>query len=134
MKVQHVPIEWVPQTWPLVEPYLVEALKHAQGDYTLEHMQVYLTTGQKLLLVATEDSVVHGAAVIEMFNRPTKRVAYVSAIGGRLISSRDTFQQLKELVASFGATAIEGAARESVARLWRRYGFEEKYRIVGAKL
>jgi hypothetical protein len=33
-----------------------------------------------------------------------------------------------------GATAIEGAARESIARLWQRYGFKEKYRIVGVKL
>ena len=29
---------------------------------------------------------------------------------------------------------IEGAAREAVARLWTRYGFTEKYRIVGVKL
>lgn len=134
MKIQHVPVEWVPQTWPLVEPYIAEALKHAQGDYTVEHMQVYLTTGQKLLLVATEDNTIHGCAVLEMFNRPTQRVAYVSAIGGHLVTSRDTFEQLKTIVASFGATAIEGAARESVARLWKRYGFEEKYRIVGVRL
>jgi len=34
----------------------------------------------------------------------------------------------------FGATYIEGAARESIARLWTRYGFTEKYRIVGVQI
>jgi hypothetical protein len=58
----------------------------------------------------------------------------VTTIGGRLISSLDTFEQLKQLMKAFGATALEGAARESIARLWGRYGFAEKYRIVGVKL
>lgn len=134
MKVQHVPIEWVPQTWPLVEKYIADALEYAKGEYTPEHIQVLLTTGQRLLIVATENEVVHGCAVLELFNRPTQRVAHITAIGGKLISSRDTVMQLKMLVASFGATSLEGAARESVARLLRRYGFEEKYRIVGVQL
>jgi hypothetical protein len=55
-------------------------------------------------------------------------------MGGKLITNKETFQQFSDLLKAFGATAIEGAARESIARLWKRYGFEEKYRIVGAKL
>jgi 3-methyladenine DNA glycosylase/8-oxoguanine DNA glycosylase len=61
-------------------------------------------------------------------------VAFISTIGGRLISNPDTFEQLKVFVLSQGATVIEGAARESIARLWTRYGFAEKHRIVGVKL
>jgi len=38
------------------------------------------------------------------------------------------------LVKSFGATRIRGVARESIARLWKRYGFEERYILVEAKL
>ena len=43
-------------------------------------------------------------------------------------------EQLKKLLGTFGATCIEGAERESIARLWSRYGFEEKYRIVGVRI
>jgi hypothetical protein len=55
-------------------------------------------------------------------------------MGGKLITNKETFQQFSDLLKAFGATAIEGASRESTARLWTRYGLEEKYRIVGAKL
>ncbi len=134
MKIQHVPTEWVPQTWPLVEKYIANALEYCKGEYTPDQIQVLLSIGQRILIVAVDDGVIHGAAVLELFNRPAARVAHIVAIGGKLISSEDTLAQLKALVASFGATCLEGAARESVSRLWRRYGFEEKYRIVGVKL
>jgi hypothetical protein len=86
------------------------------------------------LLVAVDGETIHGAAAVEFFNRPNDRVAFITAIGGKLVSNEDTFAQLKALMLSMGATTIEGAAREAIARLWSRYGFEEKYRIVGVKL
>jgi hypothetical protein len=134
MNVESVPIAWVPRVWPLVRDYLASALEHSKGDYSVEHAQAYLTSGQWILLVATEGETIHGAAAVEFFNRPNARVAFITAIGGKLISSQESFAQLKTILASFGATSIEGAARESIARLWSRYGFEEKYRIVEVKL
>jgi hypothetical protein len=134
MKVQHVPLEWVPRVWPLVKDHIATAMEHSKGDYTVDHIQAYVASGQWLLLVAAEGETIHGAATVELFNRPNSRVAFITAIGGKLISSQETFAQLKALLASFGATTIEGAARESIARLWSRYGFEEKYRIVEFKL
>lgn len=134
MKVQHVSTEWVARTWKDVAPFLSSALEHASGEYTVEHAQALVSAGLWLLVVAHEDGVIHGAATVEFLNRPTQRVALVTAIGGRLISSEDTFKQLSELLKTFGATHIEGAARGSIARLWARYGLQEKYRIVGAAL
>ena len=52
----------------------------------------------------------------------------------KLISNKDTFRQFKDLLKANGATKIQGAARESIARLWSRYGFEERYRIVETKI
>jgi hypothetical protein len=134
MNVQHVPLEWVPKTWPLVKDHLASAMGHSKGDYTVDHVQVYVTSGQWILLVATDGETIHGAATVEFFNRPGARVAFITAVGGKFISGKETIDQFKALLASFGATSIEGAARESVARLWSRYGFEEKYRIVEFKL
>lgn len=135
MKVQHVPLEWVNRTWDMVEGYIQSALEHANGDYTAEQVKTYLTQGSWTLLVATDDeNKIHGAAVVNFYNRPNDRVAFVVAIGGRLISNQDTFAQLKVYLVAMGATVLEGAARESIAKLWSRYGFSEKYRIVGVKL
>lgn len=134
MKVELVPIEWVNRVWPAVEGYIASALEWSNGEYSVEHARALVTTGQWLLLIATEGAEVQGAATLSMFNRPTDRVAFITAIGGPGVTSDDMFEQLKVVAASQGATCVEGAAREAIARLWRRYGFEEKYRIVGAKL
>lgn len=135
MKIQHVPVEWVNSTWGMVEGFIAAALEHAKGDYTADQVKTFLVLGQWLLLVAADDdNKIHGAAVINFFNRPDDRVAFIVAIGGKLISNKDTFAQLKEHLIARGATTLEGAARESIARLWERYGLTEKYRIVGVKL
>jgi len=134
MKIQFVPLEWVNRTWPQVEAFVASALEYSQGDYTVDHAKVMATNGQWQLLVATTDEGIEGAALVQFFNRPNDRVCFMIAISGKLITSDETFEQLKTYAASNGATCIEGASRESVARLWTRYGLTEKYRIVGVKL
>jgi hypothetical protein len=134
MKIQHVPVEWVPAVWDRVKAFIASALEHSKGEYSVEHAQAYVTSGQWVLLIATEGEEIFGAATISFFNRPNDRVAFITAIGGKLVSSQDTFTQLKVILAALGATAIEGAAREAIARLWKRYGFEEKYRILGVTI
>lgn len=134
MRIERVDVGHVHQAWPLVEGHIASALEYAKGDYTLESVKVLVATGQWLLLVAVDDEGVHGAATLMFHSRPHDRVAFITTIGGKLISNEETFGQLKEMLRMLGATCIEGAARESIARLWSRYGFEEKYRIVGVKL
>jgi hypothetical protein len=87
------------------------------------------------LVVAVDDEgAIHGAATVSFLNYPNDRVAFITFIGGKLISNKDTFEQFKNLLKANGATKIQGAAREAIARLWSRYGFEERYRIVETKI
>lgn len=134
MKIQHVDVNYTNQLWPQVEKFIAAALAY-QDDYTLEHVKVYVTNGTWTLVVAIDDAgVVHGAATIQFYNRPKDRVAFVVTMGGKLITGQETYQQFSNLLKAFGATYIEGASRESAARLWQRFGLQEKYRVVGAKL
>ena len=134
MIVNVVPKEAVPAIWDKVAPFLADGLEYAQGECTLEHLQVYLSEGSWMLLVYNEGAEVRGASVVQFFNRPAQRIAYIVVAGGYLCTTKDTFEQMRAIFKKFGATHIEGAARESAARLWRRVGLKEKYRIVGAKL
>lgn len=123
------------QAWPLVESFLAEALKWGEDDYTAEQAKTYLAKGEWMLIVAVdEENTIHGAAAISFNNMPNDRIAFVVAIGGKLISNQDTYAQFTALLKAHGATKIQGAARESIARLWTRYGFKERYRIVEAKI
>jgi hypothetical protein len=131
LTVRHISVQYIAQAWPLVEKYLSDAVAWGGGDYSLEQVQVYLSQGNWVLLAAVdEQGAVHGAATVTFLNYPNDRVAFITFIGGKLISNKDTFGQLKDLLKANGATKIQGAARESIARLWSRYGFEERYRIV----
>lgn len=134
--IQPVPIQYFHQTWPLVEKFLADAIKWGDDDYTIEQAKVNLSNGTWLLLVAADEQKnIHGASIINIFNMPNDRIAFVIAIGGRLISTKEAFEQFCQLLKAHGATKIQGAARESVARLWaKKYNFRERYRIVEAKI
>lgn len=134
MNLQRVDVAHAHQVWPVVEGFIADALAFSRGDYTVDQAKTMVVMGHWTLVVAVEDNTVHGAATISFSSRPNDRVAFITTTGGRFVTSPETFAQLKELVASFGATYIEAAARESMARMLSRYGFEEKYRIVGVKI
>ena len=135
LQVRHVAQQFIAQTWPLVEEYLAAAQEHCADEYTLDQIKVFLSSGQWLLVVAVDEkNSIHGAATVSFVNYPNDRVAFVTFIGGKLISSPDTFEQLKDILKRYGATKIQGAARESIARLWQRFGFEERYIIVETKI
>jgi len=131
MNIQHVPSQHVAQTWPLVEAYMGESQKQSKGDYTLEQIKLLVLTGGWLLLVATdEDNKVHGAMTVEFSNRPNHRVAFITGTGGKSIINEETFKQLEDICRANGATSIECAARDSMAKLLDRFGFKDKYRII----
>ena len=127
--VRPVDTVYVSQTWPLVEGFIKEALDKGisagAGNYKLEHIQSFLTNGQWLLVVAVDaDNKVHGAATISFLNYPLHRVAFITTIGGHLITNPESFEQFKLLLKSRGATKIQGMVRESMARLCNRYGLK----------
>jgi len=133
--IQPVAVNFTNQTWPLVEKYIAEAQKYGGDDYTLDQIKVYVNTGVWMLVVAVDEvGTLQGAATVNFINYPNDRIAFVTYIGGKLISSQDTFAQFKNVLKASGATKIQGAAREAIARLWRRYGFEERYIIVETKI
>lgn len=135
LSVQQVPLEYVNQVWPVVEPFIANALVHARGDYTIDDARVYATLGQWSLIIGVDDqNVIHGALLVSYYNRPRDRVAFVAAIGGKHIANKENWAQFEAIIKANGATYLEGAARESIVRLWSRYGMEPKYTIVGKDL
>ena len=135
MKLIHIPTHFIAQIWEKVCPFISNALEYAEDDYNVDQVKVYLSTGQwTLIAVANEKEEVVGALTVSFSNRPNDRLAFITTIGGRLISNKDTYVQLSNILKSFGATKVQGAARESVSRLWRKLGFKERYTIVENKL
>ena len=135
LTIQEVPLNFVNQVWPHIEGFIREAMEYSQGEYTAEDARVYCVSGFWVVVVAVDMSnTIRGAALVNYFNRPSNRVAFIMAIGGKLVVNRETWAQFEGILRANGATSLEGAVRESVGRLWRRYGMTPKYTIVGKSL
>lgn len=136
MKIQYVSTEHINLMWPVLEPFIRKSSEAAGvNEYTTDQYKLRLIDGTwKALVFVEDDGVIHGAAVVYFYNRPDARVGFVTAVAGRWLFNKDTFEQLKDYMKANGATVIEGNVRKSVARLWSRYGFKEKYRVVGVSI
>ena len=141
LTVQPVGANYVAQVWPKVEQFLVDALTKDNDApdwsecYNIHHVQGFLASGQWVLLVAAdENNDIHGAATVSFANYPMQRVAFITLIGGHLVSSPETFEQLRALLKGYGATKLQGYGRPAIVRLWKRYGFEPRTTLVEVKL
>jgi len=137
ISVQRVDIQNVSIAWPLVAKYLQSAfdlgddVPDSRKLYSLDNVRQYISSGEWLLIVAVDtDNKVCGAATVSFANFPFHRVAFVTAIGGRLIVSKDTFKQFDDILKQHGATMIQAYGRESIVRLWRRFGFKPRNTLV----
>lgn len=133
MTLVRIPTEQIVRNWAMIEPFLVSGLEWSGGDFNVEHAKVYLTTGQWVLIGVFGEKM-EGALTVSFTNYPNERVAFITAIGGKHITSRHTYDQLRDILKTFGATKIQGSVRQSVARLWRRLGFQERSIIVENRL
>lgn len=141
LSIQYVDTAYVNQVWPMVVGFVEEALSSSPEfpdwyeNYNAHHVQSFLTSGNWLLIVAVSpDGKIHGAATVAFANYPKHRVAFVTTIGGKLVASADTFEQLKQLLKQRGATKIQGYGRDTIVRLWKRFGFEPRLTLVEALL
>jgi hypothetical protein len=133
LSIRPVETTFVQQVWPFVEGYLQSALEKdgTCTDYNIHHVQMFLTSGQWLLLVAAdEDNAVHGAATVSFINYPLSRVAFITTTGGKEIAGPELLAQLKAIVKQHGATKIQAFGRDSMVRLLSKSGFQPRNTLV----
>jgi len=135
LTVKYVQTEHAAQMWPLVEAHIQSAMDHGQGDYTIDQVKLLVCMGQWLLMVAMdEDKQIHGAATASFMNYPNDRVGFITFMGGRLITSQETFKQMCDILKQRGATKVQGTSRPAVVRLWKKYGFYERSILVETRI
>lgn len=131
MELKQVNPRYVCQIWPDIKDMLANALSYSGGEYNIDQLKSMLSSGSKILLVADNNGEIKGAAAVSLDLWPNDHTCFIMAIGGRMITSADMFNQLQAWAKAQGCTKIQGAARESVERLWRqKFKFVERCRIV----
>lgn len=133
--IQHIPVEFVAQTWPLVEKHVASSEQFNGGDYTTDQIKVYLAKGHwRLFAAVDEENNVKGAATVIFQNYPNDRVAFVTTMGGNMMVNEEVLTAFKQALKRFGATKIQGAMRPAMVRLSEQLGFVERYVIVEVKI
>ena len=131
MQVQEIPNQYINAVWPQVEDYIAAALEHSDNEVSLPEAKTYLIQGVWTLYGAIDSAnEIHGVIAIHYFNRTDNRVAFVTAIGGKLLTNKELFSQLGDILRANGATCIEGAVRDSLVRLWSRIGARKKSNLI----
>jgi hypothetical protein len=134
MNIYRISPDQIAQRWQAIAPFIADSLAHSGGDFTIDQVRLYLSSGQWLTLGVFDGNDMLGVIAVQFTNMPNDRVAFITAIGGKNITNSDTFQQFQAILKAHGATKIQGGVRESVARLWRRLGFSQRYILVEHKL
>lgn len=143
MKINVRPVEaqFVHRIWPRVKQYIDVALEEGVPydkeflPYNSDHILSFLASGQWLLIVGIdEQGEIHGAGTLSFINQPLYRAAVITAIGGKLVTNKDTLEQLRDIAKNYGATVLQAYCRDSMVRLLGRLGFEPHNRLVEQKL
>lgn len=111
----------IQQTWPQIEAFFNACKPHETGEISVEQMKVMLSRGEYQLMLFNGLNGVIGALIVSFINYPNDRVFFVHAISGK--TTRQCVSDMFDFARQQGATTVRGQARDSVARLWKRYGF-----------
>ena len=113
--------------WPAVSALVAQAIPYGRGEYTLEDIREGLRSGNMLAVAKVIDNQVEFVLTCVVAQYPRKRVLYVQYGAGR--GGADLKEKLIEVARVLKCDWIETRCRESVARLYRRLGFDVAYNV-----
>jgi hypothetical protein len=133
MIVQFVEPNIVITIWEQVKPYIEKALEHTD-DYNADQVKVFLVNGSWSLLVVVDAEKICGVLTVSVENGVNHRTAMITTISGKGIINKEAINQLLNLLKANRITRLQGYARDSLVRLYQRFGLEKKANLVEFKL
>ena len=114
--------------WPQIGALVASALPYGRGEYALEDIRDGIARGEMFAAgVVNERAEVEFVVTCSIATFPQKQVLYVQYGAGRGgIRAKDA---LIAAARTLNCDWIETCCRESVARLYRRAGFDDAYRV-----
>ena len=114
--------------WPQIGALIASAIPYGRGEYTLEDIRDGIKCGQMFAVgCVSKDGEVEFVVTCSIVTFPRKQVLYVQYGAGRGgVRAKDA---LTAAAKTLECDWIETRCRESVARLYRRAGFDDGYRV-----
>ena len=114
--------------WPQIGALVASAMPYGRGEYTLDGIREGIGSGQMFAAGCVNDrSEVEFVVTCTVAHFPRKKVLYIQYGAGRGVArAKDA---LIAAARTLACDWIETRCRESVARLYRRAGFDDAYRV-----
>jgi hypothetical protein len=128
--VSLVPVEYVDQVWPTVEPYVVKALKYASGKYQPEDVRNLVVEYGYPLWVAFDDEGIKGAVITRFVQYPRKKYLFLEFCGGRdgFSWKAPMLSVLRSWATDNDCDGIEGAGRDGWQKVFEKDGYKPTLR------
>lgn len=121
--------------WPQVVGMLEKGMHRGDGEIDMAQMRLLLVQGRAELVMNLADNGPDMAVVFQYIDHPNYRVAHIMAIGG-IPSAKKSEQEIlhRWLKHERGCSKLQACCTPAVARLCRRNGMTETYRVVRTTL
>jgi hypothetical protein len=128
--VSLVPVEYIDEVWPTVEPYVVKALKYASGKYEPEDVRDLVVRYGYPLWVAFDDEGIKGAVITRFVQYPRKKYLFLEFCGGRdgFSWKAPMLSVLRSWAADNDCDGIEGAGRDGWQKVFEKDGYKPTLR------
>ena len=125
-----VPVEYVDQVWPTVEPYVIKALKYASGKYQPEDVRNLVVEYGYPLWVAFDDEGIKGAVITRFIQYPRKKYLFLEFCGGRdgFSWKAPMLSVLRSWATDNDCDGIEGAGRDGWQKVFEKDGYKPTLR------
>ena len=122
--------------WPLVEEYLIAALKHGLGEYSIEDIKKSCKSRDMQLWVNFDKEGVQGAFVTKISKYPQKNILCVLLLGGNeFMKWRD---EADALLNAFGkennCEYVELFGRKGWGKILKDINYEEQTRLFAKEI
>lgn len=113
--------------WPQIGAHVAAALPYGRGEYALEDVREGIARGEMFAIGVAAGGGVEFVATCTVAHYPRKRVLYIQYGAGR--GGARAQEALIAAARTLACDWIETRCRLSVARLYRRAGFDVGYTV-----
>ena len=125
----------LPQVWPTAAPLLQKAIDLDPDLNKIEMVEYAVRTGRTFLLVWDEPNEgITGAAVVDIIDYPTERVAHGNLMGGKAIVRPHVIEELYKWMRLHGATTAQLWAKGTLVNMYEKLGLQVTHQVMRIKL
>lgn len=129
LKISGIHPDKLDEVWPVLTPFLLKALKHADGKYALEDIKDAIREAMmQLSIIIDHEHNIHAVIVTQFVEYPRKKIMLFVLVSGIKFSEwQHTLDDFIKAAKKFGADSVEAYGREGWGEKLKPLGFKRIY-------